>query len=50
MIRFKQKDRTDNKLSPEDLKEFESNQKNSWKDHKGLTKWENSVKLKVKQK
>lgn len=48
MIKFKQRDKADVQLEAEDMKAFENAQKASWKEHKSLTKWENSIKLKVK--
>lgn len=50
MIKFNQRDKADLKLEAEDLKDFEKAQKDSWKEFKSLTKFENAVKLKVKQK
>lgn len=50
MIKFKQWDKEDYKLSDEDMKAFEDAQKASWKKFKSLTKFENAVKLKVRNK
>lgn len=50
MIKFKQFDKEDYKLTEEDIKAFEAAQKASWKVFKGLTKFEVAVKLKLRNK
>ena len=50
MFKYKQKDKEDYILTAEDLRAWETAAKASFKEHKRLTRWENAVKLKYKQK